>query len=90
MFKNPYLPIPKGTEASVFFRVPESEKNLLLAIRPQQGTETVVMTMLYKLFCDSLRAAGLGQINDQKKLEEMVSNMKLTFGGPPTTKGKKS
>ena len=76
-FTNPYLSC--STTSRVTYSVDEKDKNLLRSIRLKVGTETTVCTLLYKKFCDALRARGIVEFGQAKELEEFAVNCELSI-----------
>ena len=88
-FTNPYIngdpsiDTAKPNEAKsrrVTFSVHDSDKTLLRVVRPITGTETTVCTILYRKFCECLRANGWTDQTMQKNLEEFAANLVMTNG----------
>jgi len=95
-FENPYINgdptinISKtgdeGKSCRVTFSVHETDKLLLKLARPHVGTETTVMTILYREFCQALRKRGLTDMTTSQQLEEFVCGLTLSYEQPKRRK----
>ncbi len=79
-FTNPYAGSEKDTLATLVIRISPDDYNFIKCIRPQQGTLSITVTLLWHKLCNELRLRNITDVSSSEQFEQFITNCRLVDG----------